>query len=55
MSEQRSEAREERGAGRVAAASREGAAGERKWAYLRTVYPLNPGIPHYVDFPGGRE
>lgn len=21
--------------------------------YVRTVYPLNPGIPHYVDFPRG--
>ena len=19
--------------------------------YLRTVYPLNPGIPHFLDFP----
>jgi hypothetical protein len=27
--------------------------GERKQIYLRTVYPLNPGIPHFVDFPGG--
>lgn len=25
----------------------------RKQIYLRTVYPLNPGIPHYVDVPGG--
>ena len=24
---------------------------ERKGIYLRTVYPLNPGIPHYLDFP----
>jgi hypothetical protein len=24
-----------------------------KQIYLRTVYPLNPGIPHYVDVPGG--
>jgi hypothetical protein len=22
--------------------------------FLRTVYPLNPGIPHYVDFPRAR-
>jgi hypothetical protein len=28
---------------------------ERKGVYLRTVYPLNPGIPHYLDFPQGRE
>lgn len=21
--------------------------------YLRTVYPLNPGIPHFLDFPRG--
>lgn len=27
-------------------------AGTRKQIYLRTVYPLNPGIPHYVDVPG---
>jgi hypothetical protein len=26
---------------------------ERKGIYLRTVYPLNPGIPHYLDFPQG--
>jgi hypothetical protein len=25
----------------------------RKQVYLRTVYPLNPGIPHFVDVPGG--
>lgn len=25
----------------------------RKRVYLRTVYPLNPGIPHFVDVPGG--
>jgi hypothetical protein len=25
----------------------------RKQVYLRTVYPLNPGIPHYVDNPDG--
>lgn len=25
----------------------------RKQIYLRTVYPLNPGIPHFVDVPGG--
>ena len=24
-----------------------------KRVYLRTVYPLNPGIPHFVDVPGG--
>lgn len=24
-----------------------------KQIYLRTVYPLNPGIPHSVDFPNG--
>jgi hypothetical protein len=24
-----------------------------KQIYLRTVYPLNPGIPHFVDVPGG--
>ncbi|MEX2581942.1 MAG: hypothetical protein WD766_01635 [Gemmatimonadota bacterium] len=24
----------------------------RKQIYLRTVYPLNPGIPHFVDVPG---
>ena len=24
-----------------------------KQVYLRTVYPLNPGIPHFVDVPGG--
>lgn len=23
-----------------------------KQIYLRTVYPLNPGIPHFVDMPG---
>jgi hypothetical protein len=27
--------------------------GERKQIYLRSVYPLNPGIPHFVDVPGG--
>lgn len=21
--------------------------------YLRAVYPLNPGIPHFMDFPEG--
>jgi hypothetical protein len=26
---------------------------EPKQIYLRTVYPLNPGIPHFVDVPGG--
>lgn len=26
---------------------------KRKQVYLRTVYPLNPGIPHFVDVPGG--
>jgi hypothetical protein len=31
------------------------AAREEKWTYLRAVYPLNPGIPHYVDFPLERE
>jgi hypothetical protein len=25
----------------------------RKQIYLRSVYPLNPGIPHFVDVPGG--
>ena len=25
----------------------------RKQIYLRTVYPLNPGIPHFIDVPGG--
>jgi hypothetical protein len=25
----------------------------RKQIYLRTVYSLNPGIPHFVDVPGG--
>jgi hypothetical protein len=25
----------------------------RKQVYLRTVYPLNPGIPHCVDVPRG--
>jgi hypothetical protein len=25
----------------------------KKQIYLRTVYPLNPGIPHFVDVPGG--
>ena len=24
----------------------------RKQIYLRTVYPLNPGIPHFIDVPG---
>ena len=24
---------------------------EPKGIYLRTVYPLNPGIPHFLDFP----
>lgn len=24
---------------------------EKKQIYLRTVYPLNPGIPHFVDVP----
>jgi hypothetical protein len=23
-----------------------------KQVYLRTIYPLNPGIPHFVDYPG---
>ncbi|HUE96536.1 MAG TPA: hypothetical protein VMN39_07740 [Longimicrobiaceae bacterium] len=40
------------------AASTEGASPEkerapRKQIYLRTVYPLNPGIPHFIDVPGG--
>ena len=26
---------------------------ERKPVFLRTVYPLNPGSPHYLDFPQG--
>lgn len=26
---------------------------QEKQIYLRTVYPLNPGIPHSVDFPTG--
>jgi hypothetical protein len=26
---------------------------QAKQIYLRTVYPLNPGIPHFVDVPGG--
>jgi hypothetical protein len=26
---------------------------DRKQIYLRTVYPANPGIPHYPDVPGG--
>jgi hypothetical protein len=30
-----------------------GPSGTRKQVYLRSVYPLNPGIPHYVDVPGG--
>lgn len=25
----------------------------RKQIYLRTLYPLNPGIPHYLDNPTG--
>lgn len=25
----------------------------RPQPYLRTVYPLNPGIPHFLDFPRG--
>jgi hypothetical protein len=25
----------------------------RKQIYLRSVYSLNPGIPHFVDVPGG--
>lgn len=28
-----------------------GKGGVRKQVYLRTVYPLNPGIPHFVDMP----
>jgi len=28
-------------------------AAPRKQIYLRSVYPLNPGIPHFVDVPGG--
>ncbi len=28
-----------------------GGGAERKLVFLRTVYPLNPGIPHYLDFP----
>jgi hypothetical protein len=28
---------------------------EQKRSYLRAVYPLNPGIPHYLDFPRGRD
>ena len=24
---------------------------EQKWSFLRAVYPVNPGIPHYLDFP----
>lgn len=56
MSERTAERREERSHGRgVTAAGRERSAGDQKWAYLRTVYPLNPGIPHYLDFPGERE
>ena len=27
--------------------------GTGKQVYLRTVYPLNPGIPHFIDVPGG--
>jgi hypothetical protein len=29
------------------------ASAPRKQIYLRSVYPLNPGIPHFVDVPGG--
>ena len=28
------------------------ASGPPKQIYLRTVYPLNPGIPHFIDVPG---
>jgi hypothetical protein len=24
-----------------------------RWAYVRAAYPLNRGIPHFLDFPGG--
>lgn len=24
-----------------------------KQVFLRSVYPMNSGIPHYVDVPGG--
>lgn len=47
------------GEGEGAAPRQGGAHGEeatrpaRPQPYLRTVYPLNPGIPHFIDFPGG--
>ena len=53
MSEHRTDAQEEGGAARgsgMAARERHGAG---DGVYLRTVYPLNPGIPHYLDFPAG--
>lgn len=28
---------------------------EPKRIYVRSVYALNPGIPHYLDFPRGWE
>lgn len=27
-------------------------AADEKEVFLRTVYPLNAGLPHYVDVPG---
>ena len=40
-----------RGAAVVDRAPEERPATDRKGIYLRTVYPLNPGIPHCLDFP----
>ena len=37
-----------------AASPARGEGAERKLVFLRTVYPLNPGIPHHLDFPRGR-
>jgi hypothetical protein len=38
-----------------AASAAKGDGAERKLVFLRTVYPLNPGIPHYLDFPQPRD
>jgi hypothetical protein len=55
MKEHATDEREARGGAAVAEAGpgEERPAAERKGIYLRTVYPLNPGIPHYLDFPRG--
>jgi hypothetical protein len=51
MRERETNDREVRRAGAPAESPPAERPAERKGIYLRTVYPLNPGIPHCLDFP----